>query len=69
MACVMEPCFVDSSFLQQGLPLVLIAAWIYRFAVRLSEHPAALVPLGTSVLPLPVLKIAMFDDQGEELIR
>src|SRR6516164_3574460 len=47
---------------------MLIAAGVGRLAVRLGEYPAALVPLGAGVLPLSVLKLAVCDDQLEELV-
>jgi len=46
----------------------LIAAGVYWLAVRLGEHPAAVMPLGASVLSLAALKFTVFNDQLEELI-
>src|SRR6266480_8007954 len=68
VACVVQPRLANPGLFEQSLPLVLITAWVYRLAVRLGEHPAALVPLGPSVLSLTGLKFTVFDDQGEELV-
>jgi hypothetical protein len=51
-----------------SLPFEVTAAWVYRLAVRLGEHPASLVPIDPSVLPLVGLELAVFDDQLEKLI-
>jgi hypothetical protein len=66
--CVVQPSLPDTGLLQQGLPLVLIAAGVNWLAIRLCEHPAAVVPLGARVLSLVALKFTMFNDQLEELI-
>ena len=69
MTRVMQPGLTDPGFGQQRLPFVLIAARVDRPAVRLGEHPATLMPFGTSVLPLAVLSLAVLGDQGEQLVR
>ena len=65
---IVQACVADSGFLQQGLPLVLVAAGIDGLAGRLGEDPAAFMPFGPSVLPFLILALAVLDDQVEQLV-
>jgi hypothetical protein len=53
---------------EQLLPVVVIAPGIDRLPVRLGEHPAAFLPLGSSVLTLSFLYLLVQDDQVKQLV-
>jgi hypothetical protein len=68
MTRIMQACVADSGFVQQGLPVVLVAAGIDGLAVQLGEHPAAFMPFGPGVLSFVILALAVLDDQVEQLV-